>query len=166
MNYIIAGLQFQLNHYYQTSWRIFVGQCVVYNILSPIFFAMLRYRVGQASYVGALGTCIKWTPLFMLFFGGLSYHLCKALGCHFFSINIEWTTTAKELEKTGFKIGLDRVVRGFKYVYLVLFPIVVAMIYFGVYAPRGWRTTDFTVIVPLANVVGCHALLPFALGLF
>lgn len=68
-NYIIAGLNFQLDHYYQTSWRIFVGLCAVYNILSPISFAMLRYRMGQASYISALGDCIKWMPLFLLFFG-------------------------------------------------------------------------------------------------
>lgn len=28
------------------------------------------------------------------------------------------------------------------------------------YAPRGWRINDFAAIVPLANQVGCHALLP------
>jgi len=160
VNFLIAGWQFELDHYYQTSWKIFVGLCVVYNILSPVSFAMLRYRMGQCSYIAALGDCIKWTPLFMLFFGGLSYHLCKALLCHFFSVQIEWTTTAKELEKTGFKIGLDRVFRDFWKMYLIMFPLLGGMIYLGCYAPRGWRITDFTVIVPLANQIGCHALLP------
>ncbi|TKX19350.1 hypothetical protein C1H76_8536 [Elsinoe australis] len=166
LNYFLAGWQFQLDQYYQTSWHIFVGLCCVYSILSPIAFAMLRYRMGQATYIEALCTCAKWMPLFILFFGGLSFHICKALGCHFFSINIEWTTTAKELEKTGFKIGLDRVVRDFWHMYIIMIPIAIGMVYLACYAPRGYMITDFTVIVPLANAVGCHALLPFVLGLF
>lgn len=34
------------------------------------------------------------------------------------------------------------------------------MVYLGAFAPFGYRITDFTAIVPLANQVGCHALLP------
>ena len=37
------------------------------------------------------------------------------------------------------------------------------MVYLGTYAPRGFLITDFTAIVPLANQVGCHALLPVSL---
>ncbi|GAM90823.1 hypothetical protein ANO11243_088680 [Dothideomycetidae sp. 11243] len=166
LNYFLAGWQFQLDQYYQTSWHIWVGLAIVYSILSPIAFAMLRYRMGQKSYVGALGDAMKWTPFFMLFFGGLSYHICKALMCHFFSINIEWTTTAKELEKTGFKIGLDRVFRDFWKMYCVLIPLTVLMVYLGMYAPIQYKVDDFTIIVPMANLLACHALLPFILGLF
>jgi hypothetical protein len=28
---------------------------------------------------------------------------------------MEWTTTAKELEASGFRVGLDRIVRDFKW---------------------------------------------------
>ena len=57
---------------------------------------------------------------FVLFFGGLSFHMCKALICHACSINMEWTTTAKELEASGFRVGLDRIVRDFKYMVCVV----------------------------------------------
>jgi hypothetical protein len=40
------------------------------------------------------------------------------------------------------------------------------MVYLAIYAPRGWQIKDFAAIVPIANQIGCHALLPFALGLF
>lgn len=103
---------------------------------------------------------------FVLFFGGLSFHMCKALICHACSINMEWTTTAKELEGSGFRLGLDRIVRDFKWMYAFLIPIIGGMIYLACFAPRGWTIKDFTAIVPIANQVGCHALLPFALGLF
>jgi hypothetical protein len=80
---------------------------------------------------------------------------------------MEWTTTAKELSNSGFRAGLDRIVRDFwiMYVFLVI-PGTGGMIYLALYAPWGWKITDFASILPLANQVACHALLPFALGLF
>jgi hypothetical protein len=36
---------------------------------------------------------------------------------------MEWTATAKELEASGFRIGLDKIFRDFKYMYLVIIPI-------------------------------------------
>jgi hypothetical protein len=71
--------------------------------------------------------------MFLLFFGGLSFHLLKALFCHAFSINMEWTTTAKEISAGGFRVGLDRIVRDFwsMYVFLVV-PAVGGMIYLAV----------------------------------
>ena len=99
---------------------------------------------------------------------------------------MEWTATAKELEASGFRIGLDKIFRDFKYMYLVIIPITggkllselqrmeqqgkseanddIGMIYLGTYAPRGYQITDFTAIVPLANQIGCHALLPVYLS--
>ena len=79
---------------------------------------------------------------------------------------MEWTTTAKELEEHGFRAGLDRIIRDFKGMYLFVVAATAAMIYLALFAPRGWRIDDFAAIVPLANQVGCHALLPFVLGLF
>lgn len=79
---------------------------------------------------------------------------------------MEWTSTAKELEATGFFIGMDKIIKDFKYMYVVTIGLIAGMIYLGVAAPRGWLITDFTAIVPLANQVGCHFLLPVALGLF
>jgi hypothetical protein len=166
-NYLILGwFVDQVDQFYITSWKIFVGMAVVFNILSPLAYAMLRHRLGQKTFFMSLLETIKWSPMFILFFGGLSFHLLKALICHAFSINMEWTTTAKELEASGFRIGLDRVVRDFKWMYAVIFPIVGGMIYLATFAPYGWGITDFAAIVPLANQIACHALLPFALGLF
>jgi hypothetical protein len=85
---------------------------------------MLRHRLGQRVFVQALVETAKWTPMFVLFFGGISLHLSKAIFCHFFSIKMEWTATAKELEAHGFRIGLDKIVKDFKYMYLVIIPII------------------------------------------
>lgn len=166
-NYLIVGwFSDNVDQFYITSWKIFVGMAVIFNVLSPTAYAMLRHRLGQATFFWSLVETAKWTPMFLLFFGGISYHLLKAILCHFFSIKMEWTTTAKELTESGFRVGLDRIVRDFKWMYLFILPIAGGMIYLALYAPRGWVISDFAAIVPIANQVGCHALLPFALGLF
>lgn len=62
--------------------------------------------------------------MFVLFFGGISLHLTTAIACHFLSIKIEWTTTTKELETNGFRVGLDKIFRDFKYMYMVIIPVI------------------------------------------
>ncbi|QIW95398.1 hypothetical protein AMS68_000916 [Peltaster fructicola] len=166
-NYLIVGwFTDDVDQFYINSWKIFVGMAVVFNLVSPLAYAMLRHRLGQATFFFCLWETIKWTPMFILFFGGISFHMLKALCCHFFSINMEWTTTAKELEASGFRIGLDRIVRDFKGMYAVMIPMIGGIVYLALFAPRDWIITDFAAIVPLVNQVGCHMLLPFALGLF
>ena len=160
-NYLIVGwFSDNVDQFYITSWKIFVGMAVIFNVLSPTAYAMLRHRLGQTTFFWSLVETAKWTPMFLLFFGGISYHLLKAILCHFFSIKMEWTTTAKELTESGFRVGLDRIVRDFKYMYLLILPATGGMIYLALYAPRGWVISDFAAIVPLANQIGCHALLP------
>jgi hypothetical protein len=167
MNYLVLGwLQEDVDQFYLASWKIWVGMLVVFNILSPLAFAAIRHRLNQKRFFPSLLETAKWAPLFVLFFGGLSFHLSKALLCHFFYVSMEWTSTAKELEATGFFIGMDKIVKDFKWMYVANIAVIGGMIYLGTSAPVGWRIMDFTLIVPLANQVGCHFLLPVALGLF
>lgn len=79
---------------------------------------------------------------------------------------MEWTSTAKELEATGFFIGMDKILKDFKYMYLIVIVLTGVLIYLALYAPMGWTITDFSMILPVANQLGCHFLLPLALGLF
>jgi hypothetical protein len=102
----------------------------------------------------------------VLFFSGISFHLSKALLCHFVGVNMEWTATAKELETTGFFIGVDRIAADFKYMYISTLSITGGLIYLGVYAPVGWTITNWTTIFPLAFQLVGHFFLPLALGLF
>ena len=166
VNYFIVGwFDNAIDQFYLTSWKVFVGMAVVFNLLSPLGYAMLRHRMGKRTFFLSLWDTAKWTPMFLLFFGGVSFHLMKAILCHFLSIEMEWTTTAKEFNG-GFRVGLDRIVRDFKWMYLVIFITVGGLVYLADFAPYGWTIKDFSAIVPLANQIGCHALLPFALGLF
>lgn len=124
-NYLVVGwFNDNIDQFYLTSWKIFVGMAVIFNVLSPLAFAMLRHRLGQKVFVWSVVETVKWTPMFVLFFGGISLHLTTAIVCHFLSIKMEWTATAKELETTGFRIGLDKIFKDFKYMYLIIIPIV------------------------------------------
>ena len=167
VNYILVGwFQDSIDQYYIESWKIFVGMAVIFNVLSPLAYSMLRHRLGGQTFFWSILETIKWAPMFLLFFGGLSYHLSRAILYHFLMIKMEWTTTAKELERSGLRAGLDRIVRDFKGMYVFVFLMTGAMIYLALYAPRDWTITDFAVVVPLANQVGCHALLPVRLFSF
>jgi hypothetical protein len=129
-------------------------------------YCIIRYRLKRQKLWNSILQTITWSPLLVLFFSGISFHLSKALLCHFVGVNIEWTSTAKELETTGFFIGMDRILKDFKYMYITVFSIVGGVVYLGVYAPLGWTITNWTVILPLAVQLVCHSLLPVALGLF
>lgn len=49
-----------------------------------------------------------------------------------------------------------------RYVFVILFTG--GMIYLSLFAPRGWEIVDFTAIVPMAVVLGSHALTPIVLN--
>ncbi|KAE9990916.1 hypothetical protein EG327_000748 [Venturia inaequalis] len=73
VNYLVSGwFNADLDQFYLTSWKIFVSMAVVFNVLSPTAYTMLRHRLGQTTFfISLLETC-KWTPTFLVFFGGLS----------------------------------------------------------------------------------------------
>lgn len=63
-NYVLVGLfTDEIDQYYITSWKIFVGMAVVFNVLSPLAYAMLRHRLGQKTFFVCLWETIKWTPM-------------------------------------------------------------------------------------------------------
>ena len=63
-NYLIVGwFADEVDQFYITSWKIFVGMAVVFNVLSPIAYAMLRHRLGQRTFFFCLWETIKWTPM-------------------------------------------------------------------------------------------------------
>jgi hypothetical protein len=62
-NYLIVGwFADSVDQFYITSWKIFVGMAVVFNVLSPLAYAMLRHRLGQKTFFFSLMESIKWMP--------------------------------------------------------------------------------------------------------
>src|SRR5882757_9040439 len=79
---------------------------------------------------------------------------------HLLSLNIEWSSTAKDLEDTSFFISMDKVFKTCKWILMAIVPVIGGIICLACFAPNGWRIQDFTSIVPLANQVGAHVPLP------
>lgn len=120
VNYILVGLfPDELDHWYLSSYGIWLSLAVVFNGLSSLAFSMLRHQFKEETFWKALLKALKWLPFMTLFFSGISINCAKALLCHAFSINIEWASTAKEPGPGGFYIGLDKMVSSFKYTWII-----------------------------------------------
>lgn len=132
--------------------------------MSNISLAVLRYRLGERGLLQALVENFKWMPLFVIFFGGLSFHILMAIFAHMFSIDMNWGATAKEKDDSNFFKELPKIWSRFKWMYLLMIPLVGGMIYLGCFAPHGWEIKGFTSCVPMATIVISHMLLPFALN--
>ncbi|OAA40281.1 hypothetical protein NOR_05842 [Metarhizium rileyi] len=165
LNYFIVGwFRDDLAASYLTSWNVLLSLIVVFNASGPIALAVVRYRTGEKSLLGALIENFKWMPMMTVFFGGISFHISNALLAHLFHIDMQWGATSKEKEDSNFFQEMPRIFRTFKYMYLIIVLLVGAMIYLGAFAPPDWAITDFSVIVPLAMNLGFHALVPLVLN--
>jgi hypothetical protein len=63
-------------------------------------------------------------------------------------------------------VGMDRVWKTFKFVIIFMVLLSGEMIYLSLYALVGWEITSWTSIVPVANQVAGHVLLPLFTLLF
>ncbi|GFF80523.1 hypothetical protein IFM53868_02877 [Aspergillus udagawae] len=172
VNYILLGLfDSDIDHLYLPSWGIWCSLVVVFNGFSSIAFSMVRHQLREETFWRALLDAVKWLPFLIIYFGGISLNCAKAILCHAFSINLEWASTAKEMGPTGFYIGMDKMVRRFKWTWAICLVLAGVMIYFAVGAPWGWTitpgpySTANVAIAPLAIQICSSSFLPFFLGL-
>jgi hypothetical protein len=153
------------------GWGIWVSLVVVFNGFGSLAFSMVRHRLKEQSFWVAFLQAFKWLPFLMLFFGGISIYCAKALLCHALSINIEWSSTSKELGPTGIYIGLNKMMHRFKYTFILCIIVAGVMVYMAVGAPWGWTITpgknsaDTYAVIPLAIQISCAFSLPLFLGL-
>ncbi|KAJ3493667.1 hypothetical protein NLG97_g4589 [Lecanicillium saksenae] len=165
LNYFLIGwMRDELASSYLTSWNVFLSLIVVFNGAGPIALAILRYRTGERSLIGALFENYKWMPLMTVFFGGISYHITVALLAHLFYVDMQWGSTSKEKVDSNFFQEVPRIFKTFWTMYVFIFLMVGAMIYLGIFAPPDWAIRDFSAIVPLAINLTFHALVPFVLN--
>lgn len=165
LNYFLIGWNNgYIDTFYIESWRIFVALLVVFSGMGNVCLAILRYRLGERSLIGALLENFKWMPMFAVFFGGISFHLFLALCAHMFSINMEWGATAKEAVASNFFKEVPKIFKSFKWMYLFTIPVIGGMIYLGLFAPKGYEIAGITSTVPLAVMLSSHIILPFMLN--
>ncbi|CAN8097112.1 unnamed protein product [Discula destructiva] len=165
LNYFIVGwFNDSLDHFYMPSWKVFVSLLVVFNLAGGIALAIIRYRTGERKLLSSLVENFMWTPMMAIFFGGLSFHVSLALLAHLFHIDMQWGATSKEKENSNFFQEVPKILKVFKYLYIFVIIMTGGMIYLSHWAPRGWEISDFTAIVPMAVVLGSHALAPLVLN--
>lgn len=166
-NYFAVGwFNGYLDKYYIDSWKVWFSIVIVFNGLGNIALAIMRYRIGQKSFFGALMENIKWILMLAIFLGGLSLHVSSALLAHMFEIDMTWGATSKEAEFSNFFIEVPKVLKRFKWSMLFALVSIIGMIILaeGTFIPYSWQIKDFTAILPMSTVAASHMLLPIALN--
>jgi hypothetical protein len=164
-NYFLVGYwDDELDKYYLPSFDVLFTTVLVFTLLSNISFAIFRYRLKQVGFFWGLLENVRWIPFFAVFFSGLSFHVSLALVAHLIGYNMTWGSTAKELENSNFFKEVPKVLKGYKWMYLIFMGLV-AMLPVMVYIPpEEWAINGFTLILPASLVFGGHVLLPIALN--
>ena len=102
VNYFIVGWFLpKLDEYYLHSFQIWISVVVIFSGFGNIALAVMRYRIGERSFISALIENFTWIPLLMIFLGGVSLHVSQAILSHLFSIDMSWGATAKEVENVS-----------------------------------------------------------------
>ncbi|KAF3283186.1 hypothetical protein TWF970_001165 [Orbilia oligospora] len=166
LNYILVGwLKGDFDQFFIQSWQTFMATVFVFNIVGNVALAVLRYRLSEKPFFYSLFENLKWAPFLIIFFGGLSFHLSTIILSYLLSIPVaDWAGTQKEAENSNFFKESGKIVRSFKWMYLVMFALTGGMIYLGTAAPREWSIRDYTAITPLSFNIVCHCLLPLVLN--
>ena len=108
----------------------------------------------------------QWLPVFAIFFSGLSLHLLKAMLCHFLEIPVEWgatTKTARQIKRTVAQ-EIWQTCRRYWGVFAMCLLLAGMMVCGRFVFPPLWRISSFSSVFPLAVLVGCHLVMPFALS--
>ncbi|KAG9052128.1 hypothetical protein FS842_010445 [Serendipita sp. 407] len=167
LNYLLLGWQMPTDGYYLRSFEIWIGISFVFPICGNIAYSILEYRLGHQGLISAFCENVMWIPFFFVFFGGLSIHLSKAILAHMVSYNITWGATKKEVERSNFFLEVPKILVRFRVALVCSFLVLGGMIALMLpVIPVEWQIpyTVWSVIVPLAIVVGCHILYPIVLN--
>jgi len=168
-NYFAIGwFNGYLDKYYIDSWRVWFSIVTVFNGLGNLALAVMRYRVGEATFLGSLAENFKWVLMLSIFLGGLSLHVSQALLAHMFEVDMTWGATSKEAEFSNFFIEVPKVLRRFKYSIAFSLVGIVGMVVLatspGGLVPWDWVIKDFIAILPMCTVCVSHLLLPIVLN--
>lgn len=164
-NYFLMGwYNTMLDKYYLDSFKVYFSLVIVFSAFGNVALAVFRYRLSDKTLLGALYENFKWILLLSTFLGGISLHVSQALLCHFFSIDMTWGATAKEVENTTFFEEMPKLLKRFKGTFLFVFLSTGIMIAGAFALPVFWRIDMFAAIWPLAIVTVSHFALPVALN--
>ncbi|ORY80973.1 glycosyl transferase family group 2-domain-containing protein [Protomyces lactucae-debilis] len=150
--------------FYNEGFGIFISVLIVFNIISPITNALVRYRARGGKFFEMLYDNFKWSFLLIVFLGGLSMHLSHALVAHMCSMKMEWGATAKSLEAGDFKSELPKIWKAFKGIYFVMAILAALQIVLAVVVPVKYRILSITANGPLIFLMLMHSIMPLILS--
>jgi cellulose synthase/poly-beta-1,6-N-acetylglucosamine synthase-like glycosyltransferase len=166
-NYFAVGwFNGYLDQYYIDSFKVWFSILIVFNGLGNVALAIMRYRIGERTFLYALFENFKWVLMLGIFLGGLSLHVSQAILAHFFEIDMTWGSTTKEVEFSNFFIEVPKVLKRFKFSMIFALIGIVGMILLAraPFVPLDWRITDLVAILPMSTVTASHMLLPVVLN--
>lgn len=155
MNYFLIGwFNGYLDKYYMESWKsmnnsdqalvfetntglVLIAIYVVFVFFGNVSLAVVRSRLGEKGFLAALLENFKWTAMMIVFFGGLSFHLSLAILAHMFSVDMQWSITAKEKSNSNFFKEIPKIFKTFRWMYAVMLPLICGMIYLGCFRANG-----------------------------
>jgi hypothetical protein len=165
LNYFLIGFfNGSLDHYYIDSFKVYVAIVFVFTIAGNAALTMVRYRIENRSFLGTLWENMKWIPMLTVFLGGTSLHISQAILSHFFSIDMEWGSTSKEVEDVSFFQAIRHVARKFKWTFLFCVAMIAAMLVCAFVIQEDWQIRLLIACWPMGTLIVNHALLPIVLN--
>ncbi|KAM3069291.1 hypothetical protein ACMFMG_010798 [Clarireedia jacksonii] len=167
VNWIFVGLyNGYLDLAYVDSWENWLSIVVVFSGAGNLGLAVQRHRSGEKDFLSAFIENFKWVFMFMIFFGGISLHMSQAILCHMFEIDMSWGATSKEVEFSNFFLEVPKILKTFKYTYImcILGIVAITIMATGPFLPWSYNIDTFVAIFPLSVMCVSHLLLPVALN--
>jgi hypothetical protein len=167
LNYVILGIGFENDGFFMHSFEIWLACTVVFPGAGNVAYTILEYRLGLRDLYSSFVENFTWVPFFLFFFNGLSFHLSTALLAHLFSYNITWGATKKEVERSNFWKEVPKILKRYWLAFSLSFIIIAGMVILATpLTPPEWSVTgsSWSVIMPLALIVGGHILFPIILN--
>ena len=161
-NYFATGwFLVYLDKAYVQSFKIYFFIIVVFTIISGLTLVIYRYRTKETSLFRALFEFLKWIPFMTIFFSGIQLHICRAIFCHLFSINIQWGATAKELNDSNMWQELPFIGKRYWKMWIFLLVLAAGMTSIAFVVPEPFQIRGIGMIYawwPLANFILGSAL--------
>lgn len=164
VNYFVVGwYNWGYAAIYIDSMTVFVAVMVVFGAASQVAYCVARYRIFRTNLLTMLLE-FRWSVLFGIFMGGLSWHLIVTIVSFFFSLNLQWGATAKDVDDSNFFKELPKAVKNYRWMYLLCISLVMMMVCLAYYVPYNFRIRYLVVSLPLGWSVGCHFFAPIVLN--
>lgn len=102
-----------------------------------------------------------------IFLGGISIHVGQAILSHLLGFDMQWGATSKEVDDVSFVDEIPRVLKNFKYTFIMCTLCIIMMIVLGTgigCIPEMWQIKMVIAVWPLLSIVLGHLLLPLLLN--